>query len=391
MPTMLSADVDLPGQESATENNTFRRRALSEALVLEAAQLMQRAFAGNRRAMLDLEEALSTSDFRAAAFEVLDREMMDRYQDITPAWTMYARRTTTRDFKEKKLIDLMGGQAALAEVPELTEFPARSLSKALYKIFVKKFGGRFQISWESMVNDELGELQDLPGHLAVGARDTETKAAVGLLTDGNGPNDAYFNANAWGRTYDVATDTWSGGSSNLLSGNPALSAPALTAAITAIGQREDPEGRPIVVADGYVLVIPPALEVTASEILNAVEIEITDGSRKTRVANWLRGKIKIVVEPWLTVLDAGANVNTTWYLLPAPTASRPPFFVAFLRGHEAPDLRVKADTGSRVGGGAIPAEDGSFDVDDIQYRVRHVVGTAGTDMIATAASNGSGS
>lgn len=387
MPTLLSAEVEIPGQ---TEDRTFRRRPISEALVLEAGQLMARAFAGHRRAMLDLEEALSTSDFRAAAFEVLDREMMDRYTDITPSWTMYARRTTTRDFKEKKLVDLMGGHAALEKVPELQEFPARSLSKALYKIFVEKFGGRFQISWESMVNDELGELQDLPGSLAVGARNTETKAAVGLLTDGNGANDAYFNATAWGRTYDMATDTWSGGSTNLLTGNPVLSAAAIAAALTAIGQRKDPEGLPIVV-QAYNLVIPPALEVLANEILGATEIEITEGTRKIRTSNWLRGKIKIVVEPWLTVLDLGANVNTGWYLLPDVASTRPPFFVAFLRGHEAPDLRVKADTGSRVGGGAIPAEEGSFDVDDIQYRVRHVVGAAGTDMIATAYSNGSGS
>ncbi len=376
--------------ERTETGGVFRRPRVSEQQVLEAAVLMGKAFNGNRFSMLKLEEALATVDFRAAAFEVLDRELMERYQDLPQTWAAYARRTSVRDFKKKKLVDLMGGRAALDPVAELSEYPARGLSKALYEIFVTKFGGRFQISWEAMVNDELDQLSDLPGHLAAAARDTESRAAAALLTDGSGPNGSFFSATAWGRTYDETAGTWSGGSSNLIAANPALTVDSLSAALAAISQRKDPEGRPILVS-GYVLVVPPALEVQANIIMNASEIEITDGAKKIKVTNWLRGKVKIVVEPWLTVLDLGANVNTTWYLLPDPGSARPALFVGFLRGHEVPDLRVKADSGQRVGGGDVPAEEGSFDVDDIQYRVRHVVGTAGTDMIATATSTGAGS
>jgi hypothetical protein len=41
----------------------------------------------------------------------------------------------------------------------------------------------------------------------------------------------------------------------------------------------------------------------------------------------------------------------------------------------SPDLRVKANTGQRVGGGDISPLEGSFEADDIQYRGRHVLGT----------------
>lgn len=371
------------------------RRRLSEANVLEAANLMGRAFKGNRLASLQLQEALSSDDFRAAAFDVLDREMMERYADLPQTWSAYCRRTTVRDFKKKRLVDLMGGRSALDPVPELTEYPERGVSKALYYLTVGKFGGRFQISWESIVNDDLGEIQNMPQDLAIAARDTESRLAAGLLTDGNGPNDAFFGATAWGRTYDPATDSFSGGSSNLITGNPALTVDSLTAAMTAITSRKDLEGRPIAIP-GFVLVVPPALEVAASQIINAVQIRSTatgvaGNGEQVIMNNWLAGKIKVVVEPWLPVLDKGANVNTTWYLVPDPAASRPALFLAFLRGHETPDLRVKADAGNSIGGGSLPAEEGSFDVDDIQYRVRHVLGGTGTDMIATAVSNGSGS
>jgi hypothetical protein len=381
----------------ADEPGWHQRRRLSEANLLEAAQLMGRVFRGNRLATLQFQEALSTDDFRAAAFEILDREMMERYADLPQTWSAYCRRTTVRDFKKKRLVDLMGGRAALDPVPELTEYPERGISKALYYMSVAKYGGRFQISWESIVNDELGEIQNMPGDLAVAARDTESRLAAGLLTDGNGPNDAYFGATAWGRSYSVASDSWSGGSSNLITTgagfaatNPPLTTDALTDALTVIASRRDPEGRPIVV-QGYVLVVPPALEVAARNIVNATEIRTRNAAgQETVVGNWLAGRVRIVVEPWLPVLDTSANVNKTWYLLPDPAASRPALFLAFLRGHETPDLRVKADAGNSIGGGALPAEEGSFDVDDIQYRVRHVVGGTGTDMIASAVSNGSG-
>jgi hypothetical protein len=377
-------------EEATADDKLFARpRRISEAQVLAAAQMLGKAFKGSKRAALDLQEALTSDDFRAAAFEVLDREMMQRYQDLPSVWDQYARRTTVRDFKPKKLVDLMGGRAALDLVPERTEYPHREVSKGLYELSVSKYGGVFQITWESIINDELGELEDLPGNLAVAARNTETVAGTGLLTDGNGPNGSYWNATAWGRTYDLDTGTWSGGQSNLITGNPALTVDSLTAALDAISQRVDPEGLPIVV-EAFKLIVPPALETTARKILDALEIRITSGSQTTILNNWLAGRVQLVVDHWLPVIDKSANANTTWYLTPAPTASRPALFVGFLRGHENPDLRVKADAGNRVGGGPVAPEEGSFEADDISYRVRHVVGAAGTDMIATAVSNGSG-
>ena len=366
------------------------RPRISEAMISEAQTLLGGAFKGNRRALLQLQEALSTSDFQAAVFDVLDRETLARYEDIVPVWRQYVSTTTVRDFRAKRLVDLLGGKAALDPVPELGEYPARSISKALYRITVRKYGGRFALSWEAMINDDIDELRDLPGSLAAAARDTESRAAASLLTDGDGPNTTYFNATAWGRTYDEDDDSWSGGESNLLASNPVLSTDNLEAALNAIQQRKDSEGRPIVV-NGYVLVVPPALEFTARRILEAREIRITTGSTEVIYNNYVAGRVRLVVDPWLGVLDTGTNADTSWWILPDPAASRKALFIASLRGHEAPELRVKADTGQRVGGGNIPAEEGSFDIDDIQYRVRHVIGTAGTDMIASAFSNGSGS
>jgi len=373
-----------------TESAFGPRVRITEAMIAEAQTLLESAFKGSRWGMLKLQEAMAAGDFQHAVFDVLDREVMAQYEDITPVWQQYVSQTTVRDFRPKNLVDLMGGKAALDLVPELTEYPARSISKGLYQISAAKYGGRFALSWEAMINDDLDELRNLPNSLAIGARDTESRVAASLLTDGNGPNGALFNATAWGKTYDPDTNTWTGGSSNLIAGNPALTMDSLEAALNAIQQRRDPEGRPIVV-NAYILVVPQALEFTARRILETTEVRVTVGGTETIQNNYVAGRVRLVVDPWLGVLDQGANAATTWYLLPDPAASRKALFLAKLRGHETPDLRVKADTGSRVGGGAIDPTDGSFDIDDIQYRVRHVVGSAGTDMIATAVSTGAGS
>lgn len=368
----------LTGAEAVAEGTALPggRRPLNPvrlARLAEAQDLVGRVFAGDRRAMIDFAEAMSTSDFPILFGELMDRELMASYADLPQVWSEFARRTTVRDFRPKKWVDLLGGRAALSPVPELTEYPARSVSEAEYEFTVGKFGDRIPLSWEMVVNDDLDAFRDLPNRLGQAARDTEDITATRLLVGAAGPDADFFSA----------------GNDNILDGNPALSETAVEAALTTIGSRRDSDNRPIFVS-AAVLMVPPALQVAAERIVGATEVRQTiDGITVVRT-NPLAGRVRVVVNPWLPVIDETANVDTTWYLLPAPNTPRPAVVLGFLRGHETPDLRVKADTGQRVGGGQVDAQEGSFDFDDIQYRVRHVLGGTVIDPITTAVSNGSG-
>lgn len=368
----------------------YPRTRFSEKVWKDAFDLFEGYMAGHRKDTRLFNEALSYDDFKAAAFDILDREVMGRYTDITPVWTQYVSRTTVRDFKRKRIADLTGGRAGLDKVPELSPYPERGRAKALYYLSVDKYGGRYSVSWEARINDDLGEISEFPDNLAIGARDTESRTAAGLLTDGNGANGSYFNATAWGRTYSQSGDSFSGGSSNLLAGNPALTIDNLALAIQAIKLRKDPDGRPIQVPK-FKLVVPQALEITARRVLATREVHTTVGGEEFWEDNWVKGLVELVVEPWLDVLDLGSHQATSWWIVPAPDSARKTLYLGFLRGHETPDLRVKADQGNMLGGGSISEMEGSFEFDDIQWRVRHVLGTTGTDMIATAFSDGSGS
>jgi hypothetical protein len=344
--------------------------------IVEASRLLDRVFnQGDPRAAVLLQEALSTSDlFKSAVGDVLDQELLARYEELPSFWQNFASRTTVRNFKPKRLVDLLGGRNALEVVPELAPYPTAKATVAEKFISVSKFGRRFGFSWEAGINDDIDELMAIPGAFAAAARATEDKAANDQLFDAatGAPNTAFF-ANLTGATPagpDLTPVT--GTNAPLTQGN-------LQAAYTAVMTRKNAEGE-LNPPAGLVLMVGPALQITAEQILNTTEIRDTSGNRTTITTNPMNGKVTLVVNPRLA--------GVAWFLLPQPTVARPALAVAFLRGWETPDLRIKADGGNRLGGGAVDPTEGAFDDDSVAYRVRHVVGSAQADPLHTFASAG---
>lgn len=341
-----------------------RRRA-----IIEARATFQRALDGDLRARAEVMETMTTSDFPHLLGAAYARELLAEYQGIAPVWPQYSSRAVVEDFKPKKLVDLLGGRAGLSKVKEGAEYKARALSEAKYEFQVEKYGDRIPLTWEMFINDQLGAFRNLPGRLGVAARETEDRVAAS----------AFFNADGTG----LNTGFYKSANGNAPQTGAALDRANLRDALQAISSRKDPDGRPIVV-QGSVLMVPPALQFVAQEILDATEVRTTDGNVTTTSRNSLAGTVRLVVNPWLPIAAPGyTNLDKTWFVLPDPNGPRPAHVTGFLRGNETPDLRTKADTGDRVGGGQITPEEGSFDDDTIQYRVRHVTGAATVIPTAT--------
>lgn len=370
----LTDDGGLRGTTNAAHRRLSPARA--KALV-EASELWGKAWGGDKMAAVVVNEALTMSDlFVSATGDLLDRELLASYQDINPSWQEWASPTTVRNFKPKKLVDIMGGKSALDLVPELTEYPYAEHSTNEYEIAAKKFGRRFGYSWEAGVNDDIDELRQIPGRFASAASITENRAALEQVANisTGAPNSAFF------KSYNAAAAGALGYAAFNNAGTAALTADALQAAITDISTRKDTAGN-LVAHNGLILMVGPALQFTAERILEAREIRTTDGDVTTVEGNYLQGKVRLVVNNDL--------VGSAWFVLPDPRRNqRPAVAVAKLAGYETPDLRVAANTGNRVGGGAIGPEEGDFEIDGVWYRVRHVVGGASLDPIHTYASTG---
>lgn len=346
-----------------------RRKNMSPRQIAEAAkvaQILGSAWGGSEYANLLVHEALSTSDlFKSAAGDVLDREMLQQYQAMPRQWTKFSTRTTVRNFRKKYLRDLAGGRSRFERVPELTEYPMADYSVSERSIEVGKYGRRFGYSFEARINDELDELQKIPGEFSNSAILTEDFLALSQLanTVTGAPNTAFFTA----------------GNGNI--GTGALTQTNLQAAITTVSTKKDADGN-LLYPGPLQLVTGPGLAFTGERLLNQVEIRVTSGSAQTVEPNPLRGKVTH------TILD---NLpGTAWFVLPLPTAPRPAFYSAFLVGWETPDIRYKADQGRRQGGGDLGPEDGSFETDAVYWRGRHIVGAAQGDPKFTWASDGLG-
>lgn len=345
----------------------YHRRMASEsyvARVVAVARIYEAASHGDQHAMADLREAMSTSDFPYLFGDFLYRRLVAQYQARPPVWQQFAQRTVVRDFRPQKLIDFLGGAGLLDDIPEYDEYPLRAFDDNEIEIVVGKKGARVRWSWEMQVNDDLGAFQRAPGQMARGSRSTEDHTVTSVVCDSNGPK-------AW-----LSPATGAG---------TALSKDSLNAGLEVLNTATDVDGNPIDVGTP-VLMVPPSLQLTAQQIIRTTEVRQTSTDETNiQAGNGLLVTPEIVVNRWLPSIDT-THGSTAWYLLPNPDSPRPAVFAAFLQGHETPELRYKADGGQYVGGGDVPNEEGGFDNDDIQYRIRHVVGGAqGFDDAAYAA------
>lgn len=378
-------------------------RLLKINRAVEFLRLKREAEFGAPVAMGRLREAVSSGDFPLLFQSISQASMLGQYADLPQQWPTFSVRTTVPDFRPARMVrwDTVAGQSqapdynggaerhvrALPRIPELTEYPTFNLTTEGTDYFVNKYGARFPFSWEAFMNDELRVLTQLPTEMARWARDTEDVLTTGVLATSTGPNADFFNT-----TENFGPSAPAG---NYIDGNPALSLDTLERAIYEIGQRQV-AGRQVRVQN-FVLLVPPSLALTAQEIAQGTTYlrvrTASDGSEiRQNVSSPIAGRFTVVESPWLPLIDTSANAATTWYLVPAggQTERGPAIVTAFLRGHETPEVRVMGDTGRAIGGGEINAFEGSFSHDDIQYRVRSIIGAAGIDASAVAVSLGTG-
>jgi hypothetical protein len=78
----------------------------------------------------------------------------------------------------------VGLDGALDEVKEGAPYPDAALTEQDAILWgVKKYGRRVPFSWETIINDDLGQLKDIPERLGRAARRTEHRMITALFID----------------------------------------------------------------------------------------------------------------------------------------------------------------------------------------------------------------
>ena len=323
-----------------------------------------------------LREALTTSDFPYLFGDVLDRQVLAQYKATDSTWKNYVRTSTVPRVSPQVggyRFAISNGDQRLGEVAEKGEYLASDREETRYSLTVKKYGRQFDISLEAMINDDLGALKDTPARFAKAAIRTEQYAVINQYASDTGTHAA-------GNLYDDATANEINGSVNL------LTIANLETGLEAMATWRDAGGSPIMNRAKY-LVVPPQLEMTARQILTSSSKMWSDNAAgpvpypTNNVVSQMG--LQLIVEPWLPICDA-TDGTTAWYLFADPNDIAC-LEAGFLKGHERPEICMKASDKVTIGGGAIGPMSGDFATDNIFYRVRHFFGVTELDWRATYA------
>lgn len=335
-----------------------------------------RAIEFNYPGLMRMTEAHTSSDFPLLTGDVLDRMMLARYRDFPSPWRQFAKVSTLRDFRTVRRIAVDGGEDRWGDVPEQEEITYAALSETGYTYTPKKYAKGAKISFEALMNDDLDAFSSIPDRLGRGGARTVNHYATSLYVDSSGPHASLYTV----------------GNANIVTSNPVLSVAALNTAFALLGAMTDSDGEPIYVEEA-ILVVPPALRVTANNIMNQLTVDMTNNGgasgQTVRVSNWIVGNLQMVIDPYIPII-ATSNGTTSWFLFADPNVGRPALEIGFLQGYAEPQLYQKLSNTIRVGGGTDQIA-GDFGTMSQEYKGVVAFGGTRLDPKCTVGSNGSGS
>jgi len=263
-------------------------------------------------------ETMTTSDFGALTVDVLDRVLLGDYTEVPIPVMPLVKKATLRDFRNKKLYYVDGMETPFTAVAELAPVPQRALvNRTPIQYAPTKYEAGTSISWEAVVNDDLGIFTDVPRRLARGARRTIHKAITSQFFDTNGPHASLYTA-----AFANIINTTNGASAN----NPTLSITGLADALTVLSKQVDSGGDPIEIPGTLYLVVPPALFVTAQNLLHqmVVDVNVLGGATnaRVRVDNWIVGNMGIIMDPYIPIVSATGTAGAKSWIIVADPAQK---------------------------------------------------------------------
>ena len=256
------------------------------------------------------------SDFAYITTEVMNRMLMNAYQRRAATWTaVCGAPISAPDFRELHSIRF-GGDFQLKKVLENGEYESATLADEAEGLRVERRGRTINLTFEAVVNDDMGAFARIPTEFAMAARMMESQMVWSLIrsnaplkSDGVGLFDAT-------RANTVAA--------------AAISVASVGAARKRMWEQRafgSTDTDDFMQVDPNLLIVPPALEVDALQFVGATV------PTKDADSNPFKTTLSAVTVPNLG-LAAGGHDNR-WYLV---SSDLPPIAHAYLEGYEAPTV-----------------------------------------------------
>lgn len=273
----------------------------------------------------------TTGMFSSVMLDVSNNSMRKGYSEGRATYDQWMKRGESLPDFRKKYLTLLGEFADPQAIPENGEFPETTVQDEHESYRVEVWGSRFSISWQSMVNDNIGAFTDIPAKQGRSMRRKQNRLAYQVLKDNPKlqDNGALFNATA---------QSTAGGHNNLTTGAGAPSETTLNALELKMLEMIGPTGsnnadsQALNIQPRYII-IPPALKRVVQKLLlsdSDATAELNAG-----VVNTWKGALQMIFDAELGSAFGGSD--TAWYLATDPN-DVDTLEYAFLQGLESPVL-----------------------------------------------------
>lgn len=349
------------------------QRGVTEEKVRRVESLIADARKGSRVSEAMLVEAITSGDLAAATAHFINVITIPQLDVVQRDWTPIAGVRVVPDFRPAVLHSMFGAMSgagvdangAAARVPEGTPYPLVTVSgvESAYSKIAKR-GFRGDWTFEAMVNDPIGYLEQIPSEVAQITLDTEwAEVGEALVSTGTA----------------LAANTIADGTSvpanSPVTANGILSAIQQMSLTTVNGTQ-----RKVGTLSGYTVIVPVGKKMAvdwmlqqAQNIMQIVPTASAGGNVYAGPANAILGAV--------TVVEHEAVTGTQWRIIPAPGSYRRPVIdLLRLRGYETPQVRYRND-----------GDEFSFDADTASFRYRYVTGAAAWFAEVIIYSSGAGS
>lgn len=292
-----------------------------------------------------LAEVMTVAHFSAYFTDALKRAFYTQYTYRTGTWQRYTFADTTPDFRDVKRFRMEARQN-MQKRREKAQPAETNLVLSDISYGVEEYAQAMDVSWQAIMNDDLGEIRRIPQMLAQTTREWEDEFV----------SDLYDNATTQAALVALGA---------LYSGTGRLTEANLAVGLNAMFRRTDSTGRQMNIRS-VTLVIPPILEITARKILESTQLPGSANNDVNVVQDYVSG---YAIDPYIDV-----SGGTPWYLVADPAAI-PGITVARLQGWSEPVVVMKRSNMEVVSGSA-PAAFlmGDYATGDIEYQVVDVIG-----------------
>jgi hypothetical protein len=282
------------------------------------------------------EADTTTASFSYLLGTSMNKRLLKDYQAWPAEWQKFCSIIPIRDFKQQTRVRL-GAFGSLPIVAEDTAYSAVTLSDSAATYVPQKRGNLVTVSRETIINDDLQAIKQIPTKLAVAAAYTLAEFVYGFLT--SNPT-----------IYDGSSLFTSGAPHNNLASNT-LSSAAMQSGIIAMREQTSYAGKRIGLRPRY-LVVPPELEFVAMVATKSAGVP---GSPNNDI-NPMLGYVTPIVAPQI-------SSGTQWYMVGDPREIDT-IEIGFVGGQANPTLFIQDQ----------PLFGLNFTQDAITYKIRHEYG-----------------